>query len=224
MAIKINGVALSAFGGRLLDFSVTGSSYKNGYTMPPRGFFPVRYIGDIGLRDVTLTVDFIGSEWSDAETAASDFIAELVRGADILLPDGFLYYSAFDSDAAFKTPARNIVTHTVKLKAVRHGPLVSDQFSAPATITVTASGNRETPARLYAEGVSGACAVKGISITDLTGEIVIDGIEGKVTRNGQNVFANTNLTTFPRLNPGANTITASGSLTGLTVEYYPLYF
>ena len=69
---------------------------------------------------------------------------------------------------------------------------------------------------------------------------VIDGLNGKVlcgtTEQGlflddenenftgyQNNFINTNLTDFPKLNPGENTITVTGGVDEVIVKYYPIF-
>ena len=52
--------------------------------------------------------------------------------------------------------------------------------------------------------------------------IVIDGYAKKVTKNGENVFGQMEMTSFPLLSPGANAIEIQGTGT-LTVEYQPIY-
>ena len=218
--VTINGRDLSLYGAKMLDFSVSGISYTDNYSMQPNGFFPVRYQGQASLRDLTLTLDFVGTTWAECETLASDFMAELASGADIGLPDGYLYFCVIQKNAAPKRPSKYITTHTINLKAVRHGAL--ETATTTTTETLLNAGNRPAPARVTVSGITGTVTVFGVTITGLTGTVILDGLSKTVTQNGQNVFGNTNLVKFPLLDVGYNEITVPSGCT-VKVEYYPLY-
>lgn len=52
---------------------------------------------------------------------------------------------------------------------------------------------------------------------------VIDGIDGVVTKNGVNCFADINLYEFPKTMPGQYYVTVHSTLASLIVEYYEIY-
>lgn len=216
---RVNGALLSTYGAKMLDYSVGGVSYKNGYAFTPRAFFPIATTPQIGVREITIELDF-DEDWQNNEAKISDFAALLAKGAELLLPDGFLYTVIYTANDAPTRPAPWITTVSFELDGVRHGALEQVTLTAPGTITV--KGNRTAPARLTVSDISGTVTVAGITIEGLTGEVVIDGIARTVTQNGENVFGNTDLTEFPTVTPGAFDVDFSDGLTVL-VEYYPLY-
>ena len=63
----------------------------------------------------------------------------------------------------------------------------------------------------------------GVTFSDCAaGDVlVIDGIEGKVTKNGNAMdISKTDFLKFPFLDPGKNTVTSTGAA---AVEYYPIF-
>ena len=67
--------------------------------------------------------------------------------------------------------------------------------------------------------------VNGITVNDLpaNSELIIDSVNGLVTCNGVNKFKDTDLINFPYLDPGSNIISCSSSVSGIKVEYTPIY-
>ena len=66
--------------------------------------------------------------------------------------------------------------------------------------------------------------INSIKVTNLHAgkHFIIDGITGKITENGNNRFAATDIIDFPKIFPGQNEITMSYNIP-ITVEYYPLF-
>lgn len=217
---RVNDTPFSMYGAKMLDFSVGGIGYKNGHLFTPNAFFPVIVSGQINLRHIEIELDFSGLGWRETERAISNLTAVFLAGCDLLLPDGFYYRCAFDENSAPTRPAPWISSVTFEFDGVRHGRLEQATLTESGHILV--EGNRTAPARLTVSGISGTVTVCGITIEGLAGEAVIDGINRTVTQNGENVFGNTDLTTFPTLAPGRAEIVFSAGLT-VKVEYYPLY-
>lgn len=210
----------STYGAKLIDYAVAGVDIKNNYMMPPAGFFPARYAGEVGMRTISITLEFKGTA-SERELNASALTKELVSGADVLLPDGFYYYAVYKQDIASKRKGLIYSQKQYQFFGVRHGALETVTLSSSGSITV--KGNKQTPCRVTVANISGTVTVFGTTITGLTGTVVLDGIACKVTQGNVNVFGSTNLTEFPKLNAGANSITVPSGCT-LTIEYYPLYW
>ena len=225
MAITVNGQDISTFGAKLIDYTVGGIPYTDNFVKPPKHAFPIGFAGTDGLREITLSMDFVSTSAAAAEANVSNFVAECMSGCELLLPDGFYYTCVFGSAEASKHVAPWINQIAVKMKGVRHGEKVtSSTISAAGTLVV--SGNRPTPAKVTVSGVTDGASITingtEIEFTDITGIVIIDGINCTVTSSGINVFANTNLTAFPVLNAGNNSIDMTSGVS-VTFEYYPLY-
>ncbi|MDC4242595.1 phage tail family protein, partial [Clostridium tertium] len=98
--------------------------------------------------------------------------------------------------------------------------------------TINVSGNLETPAILE--------LTPSIDLIDLTingldeeaiilknlkanKKLIVNGEEGTVTVDGVNKYSDTDMWGFPRLKPGANTITVSKNNVDITIKYKPRY-
>lgn len=225
MGISINGTDISAYGAKLINYSVSGIPYSAHFVKAPQMAFPITFKGSAGLREIGLQLDFIATDAATAETNISSFVAACMAGCDLLLPDGYYYNCVFGAEEASKHVAPYISQLNIKLFGVRHGALVtSSAMTAETTLAVT--GNRQTPARVTISNISADCSVTingtEIDISDTTGTVIIDGINCTVTNSGVNVFGKTNLTKFPVLNAGNNVIDMTNGLS-VIIEYYPLF-
>ena len=143
----------------MLDYDVGPCAYSNGYMKAPSKIFPVKLVPTIGLRQIVLKFDFMGDSPFETAMAIADMTDELQKGAEILLPDGFLYWCEFDSAS---TPARKapwIEQVKFTLHGVRHsrmeeitltenGKIVADG----ETESLTKLGSETRKIRLVAEG------------------------------------------------------------------------
>lgn len=218
----INGSALSVYGADLLDdYSVGACEYSNGYMKPLDRAFPVKLRGKIGLRPITMTMDFSGETEAEAVGHISLLTASLMQQANLYLPDGFYYWAALDGVSAPKKVSPWIWQATFSFHGVRHGSMITTTCSTSGNITV--QGNMVTPMIVKLTPASGATSMTFNGITINLGRIVtIDSVNTTVQdANGLNVYDYTNMTAWPKLTPGINAI----SLTGCTAEikYYPIF-
>lgn len=218
----INGNALSTYGAELLDgYSVGAVEYTNGFLKPLDRAFPVKLRGKLGLRPISMTLDFTGETEADAIESISLLTAELMQRAELYLPDGFYYWAALNGVSAPQKVAPWIWQATFDFRGVRHGALITHTRTVSGSIT--AQGNMTTPMIVKLTPTSGAAsmAFNGITI-NLGRAVTIDGVNTTVQdANGLNVYGYTNMTAWPKLTPGINAIT----LTGCTAEikYYPIF-
>lgn len=220
MAITVNDIALGQYHADLLEYSVSGINYQNNYVTPLNGFFPISFQGTYGERTLTMKMDFSGATQAEAEGYSSTFVASVMGGAEILLPDGYYYKCALKKADASTHPAPWVSQLALTFACVRHGALVTVNMSQSGTLA--AQGNRATPCKLTISNISGDCTVMGINITGITGTLIIDGITCTVTAGGENAFLNTDLTKFPTLEAGNNAIDMTAGVS-VKIEYYPLY-
>lgn len=218
---RINGTSLDMYGAKLLDYSIGAVAYSDGYITPVAKPFPVKLTPKIGLREVTLTLDFDGDDAREIARSISSFTAAIMENADIELPDGFHYWCVYDSATAQNRVAPWIDQVTFRLHGLRHEELMTQQFSSSGKLAV--SGNMKTPAIVKLTPQSGVSSMSFNGITvNSSSVVIIDGVYTTVLdASGNNVFGNTDMTEWPKFSPGDNTITISGCTA--EISYYPIY-
>lgn len=229
----MNDVPISAYKASILSYSIGSCSYDNGYFLPVGTMIPVKLKHTLGLRPITITIDFEGeTEHSIAENIIA-FTKELHEGAEILLSDGFTYkcYYKKASDPSVKAPWIRQVKFS--LEGYRHGSIEKKSIHATATGTFSmfVEGDCTTPAVIKISTEAETITVLGVTIDNITGDITIDGYNKTIKQEGQNHFADSDLTEFPSLEPGLNSISVSlpvGTVNDeieadIEISYYPLY-
>lgn len=224
IAPRINGALFSTYNAHMLSYDIGATDYANGYVLPPSSMIPVKLKYSIGLRSVTLKIDFEGETMNEITRSISEFTERLHEGSEILLPDGFTYSCVFKnaSTPTEKTPWILQVEFT--LEGYRHGALETLTLTSSGSIFV--DGNCETPAILRITTSAKSAMVCGISVYNIDGEVVIDGYKKKVMQNGVNKFGDTDMTEFPKFVPGYQQIdiAAEGNAEiAVDVSYYPIY-
>ena len=218
---RINGFSLGLYRASLLDYSIGAVEYSDGYITPVAKPFPVKLTPKIGMREVSLTLDFEGDDAREIARSISSFTAALMANADIELPDGFHYWCVYDSafPQAHVTPWIDQVTFS--LHGLRHAEMKTVRLSSSGKITV--EGNIRTPAIVKLTPQNGASSMMFNGITvNKSSVVIIDGIYITVKdANGNNAFRYTNMIEWPKLNPGNNTITLSRCTA--EISYYPIF-
>lgn len=219
---KINGYPLEMFEAHLLNYTVGACEYSNGYFVPTNSMFPVKLKGNKGIRPITLELDFEGDSLKNITTNISNFTAMLQKGAEIILPDGFHYTCSYDSTTEPEEKAPWIMQVKFSLSGCRHRAMETATLTESGTISV--DGNNETPAiiKIIPNENTQEVTVNGITVSNITDTVIIDGINKTVMENGVNVYANTNLTKFPVLQNGYNSIEISGNAI-VEISYYPIF-
>lgn len=221
--MKINGTLLKFFGATLLDYSVGPCDYGKGYVLPSGRMIPVKLKPKVGLRTISVTMDFDGRDRHEIALNISKMTAELQSEAKLVMPDGFNYWCEFDGVSAPKEKADWIQQVKFTLSGLRHGPI--DEIVFAENCSVYASGNYETPATVRitpAENVD-EIIFNGIKVRNVSGPVVIDGVYTTITdENGHNIFADSDITEWPMLKPGENAMTLEG-IALVEMSYYPIY-
>lgn len=218
---RINGASLDMYRAKLFDYSIGAVQYSDGYITPVAKPFPVKLTPKIGMREVSLTLDFEGDDAREISRSISSFTAALMANADIELPDGFHYWCVYDRATPQVHVAPWIDQVTFYLHGMRHEEIVTQHFASSGKMAV--DGNMKTPAIVKLTPRSGASSMSfnGI-IVNSSSVVTIDGVYATVLdANGNNVFGDTDMTEWPKLNPGDNTITLSGC--SAEISYYPIY-
>lgn len=219
---EINGQMLEVFEAKLLSYTVGACKYTNGYVSPLTSSFPVILDGKVGLRPIEITIDFFGVTINEITRNISKATAMLRKKAELFLPDGFYYTCAFKSQSTPIEKAPWIFQTKYIFEGVRHEALKTHSFTCNGKMFV--EGNHKTYGRIrilpYEDNIS--VTVNGITVQNITGEVIIDGITKTVTQNGINKFADTNMTRFPCFECGYNDVSVDGNAT-VEISYYPIF-
>lgn len=219
----INDAPLSLYKAELVEYSVGACEYSNSYLIPPAGFIPIKVDGNVGTRKVSITLDFFGDSSYEIAMRISELTASLHRDAELFLPDDFYYTCVYTGCSEPEEKAPWIWQVKFDFEGFRHRALVTERFSASGKMFV--EGNCDAPAIITIFPTSSGAdtvSVNDITVRNMTGAVVIDGIEKTVMQGGKNKFADTNLVRFPVLRAGYNDITIVGNA-AVEISYYPIY-
>lgn len=228
-ASYINGDEIyDKYGARLLSYSVGQVSISDSYITPPNSMMPVKIKESLGTRQIKIKLEFTGDSHIEVLKKISGMTAVLIQESEIELPDGFQYHCVLKkvSEPTLKGEIFYVVTFT--LEGYRHLEMKTITFNDNTWTAAVEfiDGDCETPAIITIDTSESEVTVNGITISNIVGTIVINGIDAIVTEteNGStyNKFKDTNLTMFPKLTPGRCSFTKSGTAT-VKVQYYPIY-
>lgn len=242
--MTLNGIDISVYNARLLNFTVSGTTVTNNTLAASNVFkMPLLLSTVPGTRTLTVMLTFFPYRIGDnsRNTTIPDRLATaaenitrfegLIVGktVEITLPDGYMYTAIVQtiSAATFDGSGEHDVTYTftairhkatVTQKVVSGGFIMCDSnITTPCIITATFNTIRDIQhSRVHLQGVLITKMVVGSTI-------VMDGVNCLLTCNGNNKFVDSNLINFPTLQPGKNIITSDPDDADITVTYTPLY-
>lgn len=222
--VKINGRNLEIFNAHMLEYTVDDSAYHDGYVVPSSRMIPVKLRSRIGLRAITMTLDFEGESPHEIALNISNFTAMLRAEAHLLLPDGFYYWCEFDKASAPKEKAPWISQVQFSMTGFRHGSKSSVKLKRGVPVNI--EGNYETPAIVTVTPHPGVTefTILGIVVKNVTGTVTIDGVRSLIQdENGKNKFGDApSMTSWPMLQPGTNQVEMSDGI-DVVLTYYPIY-
>lgn len=127
--------------------------------------------------------------------------------------------SYVDSDSGV-LPYRSV---TLTFGAVRRMPLVCSTLSGSGEVFNPGTDPSGVTYDITPESDLESFTINGIACKNLSAgkTFTIDGIDGKVQSDGVNRFADTDISEFPKIQPGLNTI-AMSSPARVTVSFYPI--
>ncbi len=217
---EINGTLFTTIGAKMVSYKVGGCDYSNGYLLAPASMIPVKLAQTVGLRSITMTFDFEGDTPREIAVNISKVTALMQEMPDILLPDGFHYYCAYESQSTPDEKAAWIHQVQYTMSGFRHDEKRTVKLTQTGTVYV--EGNYKTPAVLKITSTASTVKVLGITVQSAAGVVVIDGLKKTVTKDSKNKFSDTDLTRFPELLPGMNTVDIDGA-SEVEISYYPIY-
>lgn len=175
----------------------------------------------IGLKTLKLPVRIVQDTTDNADSVRSWLLSMILESkVEIALPNGKRYVVALTDTGEVEKFAEGVIDFTLELTGYQRGDLVKAQTPSIMCFSTVP----ETPFRITATvNSAGSFSMAGVTFSDCAaGDVlVIDGMTGKVTKNGSAMdISKTDFLKFPVLSPGKNTVTCTVSA---SVEYYPIY-
>lgn len=238
--MKVNGKHITLFGARLLDYTISGTPLTQYSSDVMRYGIQNNYGTKTANKTITVSLTFkptwfpplhynpsMRERLNRVSEQITQFDAELLKSdrVTIKLPNGYTYLcvptvlgTATDDGSA---------THdsTYTFTGVQVLPMLN---VSPRNGIINCTSNTETDCiiTLKAKTTVSVAEVFGVKIKDLKNNdvVVIDGIKKTVLCNGINKFADVDLTSFPTLQPGKNTVNLSPTEgLDISVSYYPTF-
>ena len=175
----------------------------------------------IGLKTIRLPVRIVQESTDMADSMRSWMLSMCLESkVEMMLPNGKTYVAALTGAGEVEKSAEGVIDFTLEFTGYQRGEIVKAQTPNIMCFSTVP----ETPYRITATaGAGGSFTMAGVTFSDCAaGDVlVIDGIAGKVTKNGSAMdISKTDFLKFPVLFPGKNTVTCTGSA---SVEYYPIF-
>lgn len=225
----VNGKPLATYGGAaLLDYTI-GETPVDVTTFQGFNRTSWNLLQNIfTMREITLTVVFEGPDLREAKRNRSALNGVLFDKANLFIPDDGFHYSVICTGSGPEVLiGQGEKTARIKseytFRGIRHDDLKTVTLQ-PGETVFCLSTMPFTDCRLTATvGASsssyrlGGATFANVSAGDV---LIFDGIDGKITRNGNNYAENVAWLSFPQLVPGGNTIDC---IDAVTVEYEPTY-
>lgn len=225
--LYLNGTEVhDLFKARLLGYTVDPHSIGSPHYEAAASIVPVKVVETIGVRPITLELEFEGDSIEDTVRCISNATAAFLKWCDFKMPDGFWYKCLFDSAGSPVFKGGTYATCKFKFVGYRHLEQRTGVFLKSGEMAVI--GNHEAPAIITIENCTGDITVNGIAVSNVKNTVVIDGYAKTVkeydpeTDSWVNIFARCTLTRFPSLIPGPNTITIEGDAV-VSFSYTPIF-
>lgn len=221
----VNGQPLSNFSAVLQEFTVGSADITSSYWQGVNRTNFALLKQQFGLRSISLSVAAIGDTFRDAAVMLSRLTGALWGTVELYLPDGFYYTcilaeSGGDPGRVGPGYGQTLLLKEYSLVGYRHDPLVTT--TGPAVWCSSTTPQTDCILTVIVGAAADSYALGGATFHNVTqGEqLVFDGINKRILRNGAPGAAEVDWINFPYLTPGENTVTAADPV---TVQFYPCY-
>ena len=239
--MKINNVDISIYNARQwrVEFGPSDMKHDSEWVRgSPLPFFNVNYRG---FKEVTVTLLVYGSSRENIRNKLSEITALLLDPAELIL-DGYVrkfngILNKTNVSEGSDSARKRFQKLELQFNAYECGGELVTTATGITEIQVTNPGNLISPAIIeitpqigIAElAITGICrdsnngAELPVTVRKLTTgkKVVLDGVNGLITENGQ--LKDADIWALPTLLPGSNKITLSNNRMDVTIKILPMY-
>lgn len=224
-----------------IDISIYGASVSK-KIVHPRDIFiekeklkinTIKIYNKIGLKKLTIKILFEDKSRDDTYKNISKFMSNLIDEFDIKFKNlSNRFHCYLNSSEIEDTEFDEWLYLNLEMDCYEYSNEKNETMNRITNKTINVSGNLETPAIVE---VTPSIDLIDLTITGLAEDsiilknlkankkLIVNGEEGTVTVDGINKYGDTDIWGFPKLKPGANTITVSKNNVDITIKYKPRF-
>ena len=231
--MKINDIDISTFGATQLTVDIQTANINIVNDWLRKSLLPVFLGSYTDFLVIKVQLLFKGASRDEILLNISNLVSNFLSEVDLEL-DGYSrnYKAMLTSKTTNKTISPFAYTLDLELAGYCYGDEIAETVNRLASKTINVAGNQNTPAIVeitpstnLIDIVIAGLDEDTMTIKNLTAgnKVIIDGEAGTILENGANKFTDFDGWEFPRLVPGANTITFSQVNCDVNIKYKPRY-
>ena len=225
----INNININKFKAKLMGRNIKGAEFNivndwinNSLTPFVSDTFRYKY------KSLNFTLDIVCSDANELEIMKSNIIKQLAISTIKFDDIDYYYRGVTVGEPSFEYIMKGNETLVIAMLVIAEKEEKIETMNRISNQTINVPGNLETPAIVEITPSVDAIdlTINGLSEDPITirnlkqnKKIIINGEDGTVLQDGINKFMDTDLWEFPKLNPGANTITISKNTVDINIKY-----
>lgn len=242
--MKINNFDLNTLDAMLVHAEIQPAALKNNYEWLAYSLMPFWTPASTGFKSIKTEIVFKARTNDAALQNISILASKLLGPVDLTLDHHKNIYKAIlikEGTASRITTGAAVRKLSLEFLGYEYGPQQTESLNRVTTKTINVPGNTLTPCILE---ITPATDIADLTITGIgydpqkdidkpikfikplkgSQKVIIDGEKSLVTlADGTNKYGDTDMWIFPRLKPGANTITVSRNNVDVTLRYCPRF-
>lgn len=231
--MKVNGIDISRYDAKQLTADVQPPSIFANYEWVTGAVLPMELESEVQMGHLKLTLYMKGKDRSSIIRSASELMANFKKACDLDV-DGYAgkYRGFMTKNDYEKTIAKDRHIINVEFDGFFYDEEREIVFDETDSAVLNKVGTRETPCviEVFAKSDLSNYIIRGfgddeIVIASLAAgkKVVIDGINGLVTVDGENAFASVSLWEFPKITEGEMLLTFSSTRATVIIRYMPMW-
>ncbi|MFR4340048.1 MAG: hypothetical protein DBX91_14050 [Subdoligranulum variabile] len=222
---RIGGHDPEAYGAKLQqDYTIGGTAVTNTIFQGRNRTHYTLLAGVFGRKPITFTLTYQGRTERACALLRSQVESWMWGKVELYMPTGFWYTSTLTSigDATREgVDGVQVLMHVqYSFEGIQHDPLITvagESFENPGTLA-----RSDCLVETTVSAAASTYQLAGATFQNVTAgeKLTVDGINGRLLRNGAPATGNVTFVRFPYVVPGHNSLTA---LDPVTVQFYPCY-
>lgn len=228
----INNVDIKKYNAKLLNKEIKSVDIDTQEMWNKQSLLPLFLSKKVKYKHIELEILISTETETDTEINISNILKEFLNDTVEIKFNGLgiIYNVMLVGNETVKTVRKEKKRLMLELIGYAYTDIVIENLDRILTKTITNTGNMDTPCVVEITPSIDIIDIKieGLSDDPITirnlkqgQKVIINGEDGTVLENGANKFGDTDMWEFPRLKPGANTITVSKSSTDINIKYKP---
>lgn len=202
--------------------------YNKGVSYEKMGLSFIRTSKERALKIVSIELKVRGNDRTDVYMNASNVIAMLGENNFKFKNLPFLFHGVLEGDPKLsETEFDDLLIMSIEFVCYQYGEEVIEEMNYMLEKSIVVKGNMETPVVYEITPIATVISFKINDITvknvEMNKTLIINGEDCTITMDGKSDFENAELTSFPTLNSGINTIKVNTNKCKVKIKYKPRF-